>query len=486
MEGKKGYIRDPIHGYITFSKQLEKPLIDHPLIQRLRYIKQLQLAHLVYPGATHTRFMHSVGTMHIAGRFADALFSRLRIGLLGGFDKKTLIEASRILGLVHDVGHGPFGHAFDEAVFSTHFSNNIKALNHEAFGATIYEYYLKDEIRRHFYGTPLEGAEEIVSQILNGKEPEGILRLVRFTVKDFYYPSDLLDYLMRDSYYTGTVEYGFIDAQRLIESSYPVSRQGILRIALDRKADGALRSLLQAKVSMFEYVYLHHSNRAFDRLLKRILDKKAMELGLVDAIEKLLDGDYNAWSLLWDDNVFHKILKLDDRDVLEKQYLKRRYSPWKLEYTPLRIPLIKAIPRQMLEKYKKELSQLVEKGIGRVEGEIESYWIETAEIIPIPTTVMETMGHGVFLFTDLTDKVLELEEVKPEELTGILGVIPTLHLRVYIRRDIYAKLGRGKVQKLVLDASKKVLEEIDEAYKIRDMISLSRKERLENHERVTM
>ncbi len=486
MKLKRGYIRDPIHGYITFDKKLEKPLIDHPLIQRLRYIRQLQLAHLVYPGATHTRFLHSVGVMHTAGRFAEKLFTRMDEELLSGFYREALVEASRILGLVHDVGHGPFSHAFDEAILSKHFRGNPSASNHEMLGKTIYGYYLKDELRKQFYGTRLEGAEEIVSQILNGREPEGVLRLVRYTVRDFYYPSDLLDFLMRDSYYTGTLEYGFIDNERLIESSYPLRLDsGKLKIALDRKADGALRSLIQAKVSMFECVYLHHSNRAYDRLLKKILAEKEEELGLVKAIENLLQGDDRDFLMLWDDAVFNRILSMDDRECPSIHYLKRRYSPWKLEYTPLRIPLIKAIPREKLEEYKKMMEQLIEEKIGERQGRIEEYWIEAAEINPVPTTVTSSHGHGNFYFSS-GPEMEEVDEVRPEELAGLLGVIPTLHLRVYIRRDIYARMGRDRVRKTIMDASREIMGELDERYKIKELMAYPRNPVVREEENVTM
>ncbi len=480
----KGYIRDPVHGYIPFDKKLEKPLIDHPLVQRLRYIMQLQLTYLVYPGATHTRFSHSLGVMHLAGRFASTLLDRLED--VEGFNYDSLVEAARILGLIHDVGHGPFSHAFDEAVLGKHFKNRRGAGNHEELGSTIYEDFILDELRRLLYGSRFEGAEELVHLILEGRESEGAPRLIRFVVRDFYYPSDLLDFLVRDSYYTGTVEYGFIDASRLIESSYPVEVDGAYRIALDRKADGALRGLLQAKVSMFEYVYLHHSNRAYDRLLKKVLDRHAEELGLVEAVEHLLGGDPRRFQLLWDHVVFNRITMLDEQKCPSAGYLRRRYSPWKLEYTPLRIPLIKAIPRNVLDGYKELMSEIIAEKIKPDTDVIEGFWVEAAEIMPVPYTVESSLGHGAFLFAAKTGSTVVIDKVDPDELAGLLGVIPTLHLRVYMRRDVYARMGRERVKSIILEASRRVMEELDEEYKIKDLISLSKKSSLEGHEKVTM
>ena len=482
----RGYIRDPVHGYIVFDKKMEKPLIDHLLVQRLRHIRQLQLTYLVYPGATHSRFSHSIGVMHLAGRFAETLLERLGPGETEGYDTGSLVESARILGLIHDIGHGPFSHAFDEAVLSRYFRDRREAVNHEALGRTIYEQYIKDLLSKQFYGTHLEGAEEIVSSILSDRD-RGVLNLVRFVVKDFYYPADLLDFLVRDSYYTGTVEYGFIDASRLIESSYPVRLDsGGYRVALDRKADGALRGLLQAKVSMYEYVYLHHSNRAYDRLLKKILDKYAVDLGLVEAVEKLVGGDPSSYAFLWDDVVYHRIMSLGKEECPGAEYLRRRYSPWKLEYTPIRIPLIRAIPNRVLEGIKARVEEMISEKIQLTESPIEEFWVEAAEIRPVPPTVAAPGGHGPFLFAYKKDNGISVESIKPDKLSSILGVIPTLHIRVYVRRDIYATLGRDRVKQIVLEASETVMKELDEAYKIGDIISVQEKENLESHERVTM
>ena len=482
----RGYIRDPVHGYIVFDKKMEKPLIDHLLVQRLRHIRQLQLTYLVYPGATHSRFSHSIGVMHLAGRFTETLLGRLEPGETGDYDTGSLVESARILGLIHDVGHGPFSHAFDEAVLSRYFRGRREAVNHEALGRTIYEQYLKDTLSRQFYGTRLEGAEEIVSSILGDKD-RGVLSLIRFVVKDFYYPADLLDFLVRDSYYTGTVEYGFIDASRLIESSYPVRLDSSgYRVALDRKADGALRGLLQAKVSMYEYVYLHHSNRAYDRLLKKILDKYAVDLGLVEAVEKLVGGDPSSYAFLWDDVVYYRIMSLGKDECPSAEYLRRRHSPWKLEYTPIRIPLIRAIPNRVLESIKARVEEMIGEKIQLTESPIDEFWVEAAEIRPVPPTVSSPGGHGPFLFAYKRDSGISVESIRPDKLSSILGVIPTLHIRVYVRRDIYATLGRDRVKQLVLQASETVMDELDEAYKIGEIISVQEKENLESHEKVTM
>jgi len=112
------FIRDPIYNYIDYNKEVEKKVIDSRAVQRLRWLRQLQLAHLVYPGADHSRFQHSLGVMHLSGLFSSHLASELkRYGLLNDYSVDYLVEIARLSGLLHDVGHGPFSHAFEEAIY---------------------------------------------------------------------------------------------------------------------------------------------------------------------------------------------------------------------------------------------------------------------------------------------------------------------------------------------------------------------------------
>ena len=143
-------LADPIHGYISFTvpythtatvEQTEKDLIDSPWVQRLRYILQLQSAHWVYPGAEHTRFQHSLGTMHLAGRFMTQLYPSLRQIIPNLPSLPFLEEFIRITALLHDIGHGPFCHFFDH-----HFLHQYN-LTHEIVGQHIIRDHLAPIIR---------------------------------------------------------------------------------------------------------------------------------------------------------------------------------------------------------------------------------------------------------------------------------------------------------------------------------------------------
>src|SRR5574341_1306212 len=146
--GGTALIADPIHRYIQFTvpekrgEVTEKQIIDSPWVQRLRYIYQLQGARWVYPSAEHSRFQHSVGAMHLAGEFAKHLYPSLRQVLGSECPSLPLVEAyMRITGLLHDVGHGPFGHFFDD-----NFLIDFK-LTHELLGQRIIREELADTLR---------------------------------------------------------------------------------------------------------------------------------------------------------------------------------------------------------------------------------------------------------------------------------------------------------------------------------------------------
>ncbi|HSF49813.1 MAG TPA: HD domain-containing protein, partial [Nitrososphaeraceae archaeon] len=136
-----GEITDPIHRYIRFT-ELEREIIDTPVFQRLRKIRQLAGAHLVYPSAQHTRFEHSLGTMHLAGLAGLTLLDK------GYIEKKDQLEGLRLAALLHDIGHGPFSHLFEEVLIGS----GISASSHENMGKKIIrETIIKDKLEKYGY-----------------------------------------------------------------------------------------------------------------------------------------------------------------------------------------------------------------------------------------------------------------------------------------------------------------------------------------------
>ncbi len=274
----KGLIADPIHRYILYTrpeggipgKATEQDLIDTPWVQRLRRIPQLQSARWVFPTAEHSRFQHALGAMHVAGRFAQHLYPSLR-ALHPDCPSAPLVEELlRMAGLLHDVGHGPFGHFFDDNFLADF------GLTHEMVGQKIIRQELGDAIRglrRSPSGAFAAG--EVVDPdwicYLMGKGhtrlEEGQPRWLAFLkpLLSGIYTADNLDYVLRDSYMCG-VAIGPVDLDRIIYYTF-FSEEGL---TLDRGGTSALIMFLTARYYMYTNVYYHRTTRAIDLHLKEI------------------------------------------------------------------------------------------------------------------------------------------------------------------------------------------------------------------------
>ena len=236
-----GEITDPVHRYIRFS-EVEKDLIDTAIFQRLRRIRQLAGAHLVYPGAQHSRFEHSLGTMHIAGYAGETLLAK---GYLGDEDK---VQKLRLAALLHDVGHGPFSHLFEEVL------DLRRNKSHEDIGKQmISDSALSDVLKKHGYNP---------SDVCRLSFGESKIKFLNEIIAGGL-SSDLMDYLSRDGLFTG-VEYGKIDYHRLI-SSFEVVQNG--RLAINRSALYSFESMLISRYEMFKAVYFHKTVRSAEVML---------------------------------------------------------------------------------------------------------------------------------------------------------------------------------------------------------------------------
>jgi HD superfamily phosphohydrolase len=273
----KGLIVDPIHGYLLYTRPAglitgeatEQDLLDTPWVQRLRRIPQLQSARWVFPTAEHSRFPHALGAMHVAGRFAQQLWPSLRAVYPDAPSAPLVEELLRVAGLLHDVGHGPFGHFFDDN-FLADFD-----LTHELVGQRIIREDLGDIIRglrRSPHGFFAEGEAIDPEWIcyLMGKgftQPmPGDPRWLAFLkpVLSGIYTADNLDYVLRDAHMCG-VAVG-TDLDRIIYYSF-FTPEGL---TLDRSGTQALIMFLTARYYMYTNVYYHRTTRAIDLHLKEI------------------------------------------------------------------------------------------------------------------------------------------------------------------------------------------------------------------------
>ncbi|GKS59036.1 hypothetical protein YTPLAS18_25630 [Nitrospira sp.] len=272
-------IADPIHEYITFtvpfdtpdpSERTEKDLIDSPWMQRLRYIFQLQSARWVYPSAEHSRFVHSLGTMHVAGRFARHLYPSLLEAAPSVPSINYVEELLRVTALVHDIGHGPFCHFFDDN-FLTQYD-----LTHERLGQLIIKDHLGpliQKIRRSPNGAFAKGETldpaHIAHLILKEKTkdssriPEWLRHLQPIIAGS--YTGDNLDYVLRDSYMCG-VAVGPVDLDRLIHYTL-ISKRGF---TIHKTGLPALQMFLTTRMYLYSNVYYHRTTRAIDIHLRDI------------------------------------------------------------------------------------------------------------------------------------------------------------------------------------------------------------------------
>lgn len=251
-----GEITDPIHRYIRFS-EAEREIVDTVIFQRLRGIRQLAGAHLVYPSAQHSRFEHSIGTMHIAGYAGETLFSK---GYFGDEDK---VQQLRLAALLHDIGHGPFSHLFEEVLMEK------QNMNHEDMGRQIIsQSEISDILGKHGYNS-----SDICELSFGQSNIQFFNEIISGALS-----ADMMDYLPRDGLFTG-VEYGKIDYHRLI-SSFEVTTDG--HLAINKSALYSLESMLISRYEMYKAVYFHKTVRSAEVMLLRSIMLADEQLNLTD------------------------------------------------------------------------------------------------------------------------------------------------------------------------------------------------------------
>jgi HD superfamily phosphohydrolase len=238
-------VRDPLWDNIRVDRSVMR-LVDSPPVQRLRYIRQLGHAFLVYPGATHSRFEHALGTYHLTKLALAALEERGELDPVS--DERRL--AVRLAALLHDIGHYPFSHALEEAGFPSH----------EALGVSLLEEgVLAEEIAR--FGVPGLGRE--IGALIRGRSDSPLAGLISGSLD-----LDKIEYLNRDARMCG-VPYGAVDVDRLMAALSLVPAAAGYEVGVHEKGVSALESLLFAKYQMYRNVYWHHAVRSATCMFKR-------------------------------------------------------------------------------------------------------------------------------------------------------------------------------------------------------------------------
>lgn len=228
------FINDSIHGLIQVSKN-ELNIIDTPLFQRLRHVKQI-LSYHAFPCANHTRFEHSIGVMHICSMYASHIYK-------DDPDVKHKVQLLRICGLCHDIAHGPFSHSWDHKVYSVLYPGTLKG--HDIHRFAIVRGPLKEKIER--CGINVEevidvwkGKDIVMKAMLNG--PVG---------------ADRLDFLKRDSMYTNSKQFGSVAIERIIMASMLYDRDGHTYLHYKTKVLEEIVQVLYGRFSMYHKIYFH-------------------------------------------------------------------------------------------------------------------------------------------------------------------------------------------------------------------------------------
>lgn len=427
-------IADPIHEYITFtvpyatpdqSERTEKDLIDSPWVQRLRYIYQLQSARWVYPSAEHSRFVHSLGTMHVAGRFASHLYPFLQQVCRDVPSACYIEELLRVTALLHDVGHGPFCHFFDD--------NFLKGfgLTHERLGQIIVRQHLGPlirKIRRSPSGAFARGEEldpdQIAHLILkdkgkdNSRMPRWLTHLQSVIAGS--YTGDNLDYVLRDSYMCG-VAVGPVDLTRLIHYTM-VTAQGF---TIHKTGLPALQMFLNTRMYLYSNVYYHRTTRAIDIHLREIFGD-TMRLIFANDPRDHMD-DYltlTDWSLLEEVRAWPKARSPKQRRLGEEwaRILNRKVK-WKMAYNT--VLKEKGQARGMTFPSREQFEKQIRKELPAT-LQMLPFSVDMAPLDPRPDP-KDRRGTPLYVYDPGT------HTVSPEPLEEFLDLLPTslIQFRIY-------------------------------------------------------
>lgn len=307
-------IYDEVHGYVELS-DVELDIVNTFIFQRLRYIKQLATAWYVYPGATHTRFSHSLGAMHIAGMIASKLYRQ------GYIHKAEDIQLLRLAALLHDIGHTPFSHAIEP------FYRQRLGIDHEDISRVVIEESpeIREVLSRHSFDY-----KEVLA-VLEGRYREPLYNQLLSSDVDI----DRMDYLIRDALHTG-VAYGVIDIHRLIAT---ITVDGDGNVAILDKGIDAVDNFYLARMHMYRAVYYHKTLVGYELILRKVyeylcgyrVEDPLLFRSIQDIRKAVRNGDIVYWNDYWFIglmiNIYRSGLKQKEvRELIEVFFKRRGYK----------------------------------------------------------------------------------------------------------------------------------------------------------------
>jgi len=506
-----GQIRDVLYGYIDFVKGFEDKVIDSWPLQRLRYIYQLQAAHFIYPNATHTRFAHSIGVMHSSFKYVSNLLrtsyhlpeeSESRREIIK--HQKEIIFASRLLGLMHDLGHGPFSHAFDKYVYKTREFLGYSVGNHEVVGYLLYRQVLREKI----FELALNSAktlgldpEVLISLLDEGMKPprgmrdftdlvsrsllsdkdfynpsiNGLSSMVRLVVRDYAYTSDIMDYLKRDSFFTG-VPVGEINDDWIIRNTFLVEKNNMIIPGVTRKSLDEIARLFDARKIMYKNVYLHPVNVAFIEMIGYLL--QCLRSRLAEIIEEMLQSPENLskYFLLTDHSLYSMLAGLMHEDpsayeCVDKDLARKALQSLFIERKPLWKMVgrfnynLKHAKHLFSERFGEAYQKTLKDKIGEeVSAVLKSKNVNPSDILTIidKVEIYPSSGSEVLDKIHVVEirggKVIDLEELTYEEFAQQHGLIPEVLFTIYVNREIYKDLSSSDIKK-AQESAEEVIKE---------------------------
>ena len=384
-------ITDPIHDFIRLNKT-EHEIIDTPVFQRLRRIKQLSGAHLTYPGAQHTRFEHSLGVLHIASMAASSLNSK---GLMSTDD----IENIRLAALLHDIGHGPFSHLFEEVL-------QRKKQSHEEIGKQI---ILKSEIGDIISKSGYD--KKLIHNLAVGQSRMQYLN----EIVSGALSADMMDYLLRDGYFTGA-EHAKIDHHRLTHSLDVYKN----KLALDSSALVNFETMMISRFQMFKAVYFHKTVRAGEVMLLEAMSLAGNELGL-----SLLKMD--EYVKLTDEVILEKLMSLPETssDLKAARKIATDYQDRKL----FKCVFERSLSGKSLSK--KRLDEIKQKIAKKSKINPNQIFIDTSTTSSIPLTPSKKESKSIIL-TRKDGKNTIAKEIPISQIPLVYSMSKVMNiLRVY-------------------------------------------------------
>ncbi len=389
---KKNYldIIDPIHDFIRVYDH-ELSIIDNPIFQRLRRIRQLSGAHLTYPAAQHTRFEHSLGVMHISSQAGHALNEK-------GFFKSDDIEILRLSSLLHDIGHGPFSHLFEEII-------QEKKISHEDFGKEI---ILKSEIGDILTKNGFD--KKLVTKIAFGDSKFQYMN----EIVSGALSADMMDYLLRDGYFTGA-EHAKIDHKRITQS-LDVHKK---KLALERSALYSFESMMHSRYQMFKAVYFHKTVRAAEVMLLEALRSSDDEFGFSTF-------NLNEFVQLTDESVLSNLLSSKTSKLKRARQFAQDYQNRKLLKCVFESILTS---RKNLKKIKtNELRSTISKKSKINENEI---FVDSSVTPSIPLAPSKNESKSIILITNESGKS-SAKEMPISEIPVVSAISGFMNiLRIY-------------------------------------------------------